>query len=388
MQEKGAKSNNHFLLYSNCIAVGGWINCIIYDLQLCRHKYIPLSLFEILNQAKEKNIKDLLGLYEKKYHKLILQHFKQLEKEGFGFYTDDPSQFPDLNMEWDHPGIISNAIIDWTKPHKEKANKFYNCQSGSDKVNEFIEELGCEGVQLIVPSDIKKAEAILKRFDERRVKSLELITDYVSKVHSKQLIAMAEKYFRVFFICFYNSPEFKEVEGKHNVRITYLDTPIKAAEAYKLKAERWPFVINIPFFTESQKHHTYFNRKIYISTIGEIKNAPECEEVIGNINTQSIEELIQAIKKESNQKYWHVSKDICDVCKHCEFRYMCMDNRIPYLRQNGEWYHKEECTYNPYIAKWKGEDGYKTLNEIGVISDEDWFFIGYNKVEQINQKSI
>jgi SPASM domain peptide maturase of grasp-with-spasm system len=345
----------------------------MYDLQLCRHSYILLTPNEIINQTKGKTINDLLKLYERKYHKSILQHFKQLEKEDLGFYTDDPSQFPDLDLYWDHPSIISNAIIDWTtlKPKK---------------LNEFIEELGCEAVQLIVPSDIKKAEAVLKRFDERRVKSIELVTDFISPAHSKKFIAMAEKYLRVFFIYFYGSPEYKEVEGKHNVRIIYLDTRVKAAEAFKTKPDRWPFVINIPFFTEAQKHHTYFNRKIYIAANGDIKNAPECEEIIGNINTHSIKELIEAIQKEANQKYWYVSKDKCDVCKYCEFRYMCMDNRIPYQRKNGEWYHKDECNYNPYIGKWKDEEGHKNLKECGIISDENWFFIDYHKVEEINKE--
>ena len=125
------KNGQYFLLYSNCITVPGYVNCIIYDLQLQKCRYIPVALAEILTQAKEKPVKELLKLYEKKYHKLILQHFKQLEKEGLGFYTDDTSQFPDLSMEWDHPSIISNAIIDWSKPHKEKVNEFYNYQSGS-----------------------------------------------------------------------------------------------------------------------------------------------------------------------------------------------------------------------------------------------------------------
>jgi SPASM domain peptide maturase of grasp-with-spasm system len=368
--------NKYFLLYSNCIIIIGWVNSIIYDLHLQSRKYIPMPLQEIIKQAKEKNIKDLLGLYEKKYHKLILQYYKELEKEGFGFYTDDPSQLPDLDLTWDHPSIISNAIIDWTNVSTFKTKK----------VNELIETLGCEAVQIIIPPDIEKTETILKRFDERRVKSIELLADYVSKSHSKKLIALAEKYLRVFFIYFYNSPEYKEVEGKHNVRITFIDTPVMASEAYTIKSDRWPFVINIPFFTESQKHHTYFNRKIYISATGDIKNAPECEEVIGNINTNNTEELIEVIKKESNQKYWYVSKDKCDVCKHCEFRYMCMDNRIPYHRRDGDWYHKVECNYNPYIGKWSNEEGYKNLKECGIISDENWFFIDYHKVEEINKE--
>jgi len=165
--------------------------------------------------------------------------------------------------------------------------------------------------------------------------------------------------------------------------VIYNNFLIKPTELFMVKPDKKTFVVNIPFFTESQKHHTYFNRKLFISSRGSIKNAPECEEIIGNINSK--EELIKLIELEANQKYWHVTKDMSDVCKHCEFRYMCMDNRIPYQRKNGEWYHKEECDYNPYIGKWKGEKGYKNLNECGIISDENWFFINYNKVEVINK---
>jgi len=74
--------------------------------------------------------------------------------------------------------------------------------------------------------------------------------------------------------------------------------------------------------------------------------------------------------------------------RFCLNLFSIIDNRIPHQRRDGGWYHKEECNYNPYIGKWKGEEGYKTLNEIGVISNEDWFFIDYNKVEQINQKLL
>jgi radical SAM protein with 4Fe4S-binding SPASM domain len=145
--------------------------------------------------------------------------------------------------------------------------------------------------------------------------------------------------------------------------------------------------VNITLFTESQAHHTYFNRKLYIGPNGEIKNAPECPETFGYIqDLESPEELKAIVQTPEFQKYWFVHKEITDVCKDCEFRHMCVDNRLPHQRAENEWFHQTECNYNPYIAKWKGEEGYRTLAECGVISNENEFSIDHEKIAEINKE--
>jgi radical SAM protein with 4Fe4S-binding SPASM domain len=135
--------------------------------------------------------------------------------------------------------------------------------------------------------------------------------------------------------------------------------------------------INLLLFSESQEHHTYFNRKLYIGPSGEIKNAPECKEVLGNIN--EVRDLIKIISGKEFQRYWQVKKSNTDVCRHCEFMHMCVDKRIPIRRNEKEWFHKKECDYNPFIGKWKGEPDHKTLAEIAIISNKDEFKIAKNK---------
>ena len=84
------------------------------------------------------------------------------------------------------------------------------------------------------------------------------------------------------------------------------------------------------------------------------------------------------------QNLWFSTKEITDICKSCEFRNMCFDNRTPKKRLDNTWYHNTECNYNPYIAKWAGEEGYKTLSECGIISNEDGFSIDEEKIAKIN----
>lgn len=103
------------------------------------------------------------------------------------------------------------------------------------------------------------------------------------------------------------------------------------------------------------------------------------------IDNVDIESLKKIFVNSDNTKLWNVHKELVDVCKDCEFRHMCVDNRLPYQRKDGSWYHKTECNYTPYICKWKDEKGYHTLEECGVISNEQGFSINHEKIASINE---
>ena len=95
---------------------------------------------------------------------------------------------------------------------------------------------------------------------------------------------------------------------------------------------------------------------LFVGANGEIKNAPECNETVGLIqNMEQPQQLIDLVKTSVFQKYWYVTKERCEVCKDCEFRHACIDNRVPHQRENGYWYHLEECNYDPYTGSWKSE---------------------------------
>jgi len=82
----------------------------------------------------------------------------------------------------------------------------------------------------------------------------------------------------------------------------------------------------------------------------------------GNIDNEKIKEIV---KKEDFIFYGNIKKDNIEVCKACEYRYMCPDCRA-YLKDNDNIYSQpSKCYYNPYIAKWEGEKGYLSVEEIG-----------------------
>ena len=85
------------------------------------------------------------------------------------------------------------------------------------------------------------------------------------------------------------------------------------------------FAINIPHFTEAKNYNTCRNKKISIDETGAIKNCPSQSKSFGNIKTDS---LIDVVYDEKFKFLWQIKKDDIDICKSCEFRYICTDCRV------------------------------------------------------------
>jgi len=84
----------------------------------------------------------------------------------------------------------------------------------------------------------------------------------------------------------------------------------------------------------------------------EMPNAPECSKTFGFIqDIKNVGELKKAIASPEFQTYWFINKDNCNVCKDCEYRYICLDYYLPVKGKNRDWYFKRTCTYNPYKIK-------------------------------------
>ncbi len=61
-----------------------------------------------------------------------------------------------------------------------------------------------------------------------------------------------------------------------------------------------------------------------------------------------IKSLLSIISNQTFQEYWNISKGKIEVCRDCEFRYVCNDGRIPLKRDEKMYYFEESCTYDPY----------------------------------------
>ncbi|MDQ1857093.1 grasp-with-spasm system SPASM domain peptide maturase [Chryseobacterium sp. WLY505] len=113
--------------------------------------------------------------------------------------------------------------------------------------------------------------------------------------------------------------------------------------------------LNRNFYLEAKQHNTCLNKKISIDEKGNIKNCPSMPQSFGNIKDTTLE---NALNHSQFKKYWNLTKDSIDVCKDCEFRYICTDCRA-YTEQTSV--DKEgldiskplKCGYNPYTGEWE-----------------------------------
>lgn len=120
------------------------------------------------------------------------------------------------------------------------------------------------------------------------------------------------------------------------------------------------FSINLQTVIEAMYYNSCLHKKISIDEHGEIKNCPSMKHSYGNIKSTS---LIDVIDKPEFKNYWYIHKDAILVCNECEFRYICTDCRA--FINDPENIHSQplKCYYNPYIAKWKGQEGYMSIEE-------------------------
>lgn len=114
------------------------------------------------------------------------------------------------------------------------------------------------------------------------------------------------------------------------------------------------FMLNRHCFAESKNSNNCLNGKISIDINGDIKNCPSMPESYGNIKDTSLEEVIN---KPGFKKYWNITKDDIEVCRDCEFRYICTDcraytERTKFGDEGLDLSKPLKCGYNPYTNEW------------------------------------
>ena len=143
------------------------------------------------------------------------------------------------------------------------------------------------------------------------------------------------------------------------------------------------FFINFPFYIESVTKNSFYNKKLFTDVEGFLKFSPYSDVKIGHADKI---DLIEVASLKKIQYLWNGPKSMIDVCKDCEFRNMCLDSRLPVSTISGRRYHISECSYNPYICKWRGEEGYASLGECGIIVNESGMNIQEDVLlERINE---
>lgn len=301
---------------------------------------------DIINELSVKSLEEVIQSYNKDSQEFVNEYINILLKNEFGFITKNSwdYSFPSISYKYQAPNTITNAYL-------EIDNFNY-----LDKIKEELSTLGTEYLVLHYNQalSIEDFKFIEKIFENSTISSIEIFSKYSKDVD--RLFINSIEYFckrihhLVFYLC--DHPPFK-VKDEFKFLLTFYRHNITRNSCGKVKLKY--FNTNFHKITESMNHNSCLHKKISIDKDGEIKNCPAMSQTFGNIKNVSLE---QAFNHIDFKKYWNLTKNNIEVCKDCEFRYICTDCRAytekTHINDEGLDTSKPlKCGYDPYSGKWE-----------------------------------
>lgn len=134
--------NKILKLFTDSIPVKGFCRSAIFDLSRQEYHFIPNALFHILSEYQGLSLNNIILKYGDLEKPILHDYFKFLAEKELIYWCDSKDQnlFPKLSLDWDFPGLISNAIIQ--VENESAVNKF------KDTINQ-LEKLGCKHLQIV-----------------------------------------------------------------------------------------------------------------------------------------------------------------------------------------------------------------------------------------------
>jgi len=336
-----------FKLNPDTIPVRGIQRSTLCDMGRYEYHLIPNAMYKILTFNGNSTIANIINKYSegsKDVEEIIKEYFQFLIDTELIFFTENSENYKTIELDWDYPAFITNAIIDLGQSSEIDFRNIFS----------QLTDLGCTHLQLRFFKNESNFEVkeIINHLKDTRIISIEMILPFQETKDLENWNNLIDTFSRIKYFQFYNAPVYKVLrESTYNGmgHIVWVENNILDENCCGVIFPHY-FTTNIFVFAEAQKHNTCLNRKIAIDAEGNIKNCPSMKESYGNIKDTTLRE---ALSKPGFKKYWNINKDQIEVCKDCEFRYICTDCRA-YLEDPENSYSKPlKCGYNPYTCEWE-----------------------------------
>jgi len=336
--------DQNFILFSDCIPVKGANRSIICDTQNNTYYFIPNGLFDILEKYNGKTINYVKKEFNNEYDDILDEYFDFLQTNNLIFFNSNPNFFPKIDLKWNSPSTITNMIVDY----KDIKHNF-------NEIIQQLEFLKCSYIQLrfFKKTSIDYLNKIVETLtrEKSRIISVDFIVPYDNSFSEAKLNYLLKSSPRIHSIVLFNSPFQKSYNAiwKKMGYLMFVKHDILNEKHCGVISTEY-FYSNIKLFSESQHHNSCLNRKISIDKEGNIKNCPSMPQSFGNIKDTT---LLEAIEHPDFKKYWNITKDQIEVCKDCEFRYICTDCRAYKEKPEDNYSKPLKCGYNPYTNEWE-----------------------------------
>ena len=343
----------HLIFLPVCVLAKGHERSVILDIQRGILDFLPNEVYDIYRKYNKQKIGDILLNYNEEEQEIVMEYIDFLQKNEYVFLgtKHDAEHIADMSLKYNFPGKITNCICEYSE---------FTAQNMLQILNTIDAELGCSALQIVSDKEIplKELEAFLENFKAITfLCHLEIVLPYLPEYSEKSVKTLLYKNFIVNRLVLYSAP-FNKVENKKHTFVVYLHENLKNKQCGIV--DKTYFAQNIFHITEALQHNTCLNKKIFIDKNGTVKNCPFSEKTFGSILSGDVEQIISSAQF---TKLWNVKKDEIEVCKDCEFRYICTDCRVFLKNPKNILSQPLHCKYNPYIAKWESEEGYVTVDK-------------------------
>lgn len=325
--------HEYFCLFANCIPVKGIKRSIICDLQNGTYIFIENELIDLLLDSP-KTIEDLNQMINSRLFDKLMLCFESLVEFNYGHYCENPYLFPKMSTEFNSPYEVIDCILELSEVNYRNIN--YILKS--------LTNLGCQVLELrsYETFDLDKIEKISNLLVDTKVRSLEVSVAYslyYDDVYYEKLIDRNQIIGSL--IVHSASKDFSKKIGLTNLIFT---TQKLDSAACCGNISRNHLQINLQFYLHGLKHNTCLYKKVSVLADGTITNCPSLTKNYGTILDKNFEAVVRS---DSFKELWDISKDQINICKSCEFRYICSDCRA-FVDDN---YQKPlKCNYDPFSA--------------------------------------
>ncbi|RFM26695.1 grasp-with-spasm system SPASM domain peptide maturase [Deminuibacter soli] len=339
-------TGDYLTLYADCFLVQGHTRTMICDVSRKKMFFISNAYHELLLELKTKTIGEVGDMLEDQSDFEEFEQFANyLISHELGFITDNIECFPPIDLVWDSPYSITNAIIDI----REKRLNF-------EKIFLELEQLNCPYVQIRAYSVLspEQLQSILLCTAATDFKHMQFLLKFPQSFSIEPYSQLVQQY-KMISLQFHSVPgaDFEQLKGSYPYSdISFIRQEIDSCAGCGVINSESFTLYSLHGFIENIRFNGCLNRKISIDENGDICNCPSMAKKHGNIDNTYLKDVMA---KEEFQVYWHINKDEVAVCKDCEYRYICTDCRA-YLTDPGNLYSKPlKCNYNPYTAKWNNQ---------------------------------
>lgn len=341
--------------FADCVLVKGLHRSAIYDLTRHEVHLFPTEYVPVLQWLVSRSVGALLNELE-----VVSESDATLKVEGVEkfiefllsnelvMFADDPAMFPPLSLEWDFPGRVQNAVIDVDARLHDFKDLFSQ-----------LDELGCQFVQIRGFSSLLSlalCREILSSARDTVIKSVELIIKIDSAVSHEIYTEFLRQEPLVTALTVHSVPQDyrlpdRKAEQDGMYRAVFFTRQVIDSERHC--GVIVPKYLNAPGvgnYSESRLFNGCLNRKISIDATGQIRNCPSMSKSFGFAD----EKRLAAVLEDAVFLHaWSIRKDDIEVCRGCEFRYVCSDCRA-YLEDPANPLSKPlKCGYDPATGVWE-----------------------------------